>query len=206
MVCSCVVVLFCFDTSQDYDGEGNGNPLQYSSWRILWTEEPGGLQSMGSQRVRHDWAHSTQDYDSVLVGASLVAQLVMNLPAMQETRVWSLGQEDPLEKIPFSRNRGTWRATVHGVAKGQTWLSDWTPHVPLDRLLYRVYTCSKLYQKRLMWPKPCDIVELVVLWGWSMAKCVWHSPKPRGPSIFGSVGQKLYGIEGQRKNLYWEPA
>ena len=23
-------------------------------WRILWTEEPGGLQSMGSQRVRHD--------------------------------------------------------------------------------------------------------------------------------------------------------
>ena len=24
--------------------------------RIPWTEEPGGLQSMGSQRVRHDWA------------------------------------------------------------------------------------------------------------------------------------------------------
>ena len=23
-------------------------------WRIPWTEEPGGLQSMGSQRVRHD--------------------------------------------------------------------------------------------------------------------------------------------------------
>ena len=23
-------------------------------WRILWTEEPGGLQSMESQRVRHD--------------------------------------------------------------------------------------------------------------------------------------------------------
>ena len=24
-------------------------------WRIPWTEEPGGLQSMGLQRVRHDW-------------------------------------------------------------------------------------------------------------------------------------------------------
>ena len=24
------------------------------TWRIPWTEEPGGLQSMGSQRVRHD--------------------------------------------------------------------------------------------------------------------------------------------------------
>ena len=26
------------------------------SWKIPWTEEPGGLQSMGSQRVGHDWA------------------------------------------------------------------------------------------------------------------------------------------------------
>ena len=25
------------------------------AWRIQWTEEPGGLQSTGSQRVRHDW-------------------------------------------------------------------------------------------------------------------------------------------------------
>ena len=35
-------------------GEGNGNPLQYSCWRMLWTEEPGGLHSMGLQRVGHD--------------------------------------------------------------------------------------------------------------------------------------------------------
>ena len=28
-------------------GEGNGNPLQYSCWRIPWTEEPGRLQLMG---------------------------------------------------------------------------------------------------------------------------------------------------------------
>ena len=32
-------------------GEGNGNPL---AWRIPWAEEPGGLQSTGSQRVRCD--------------------------------------------------------------------------------------------------------------------------------------------------------
>ena len=31
-------------------------------------------------------------------GASLVAQMVKNLPAVQETQVQSLGQEDPLEK------------------------------------------------------------------------------------------------------------
>ena len=33
-----------------------------------------------------------------LLGASLVAQMVKHLPAMQETQVQSLGQEDPLEK------------------------------------------------------------------------------------------------------------
>ena len=37
-----------------YPGEGNGNPLQYSCLENSMTEEPGGLQSMGSQRVRHD--------------------------------------------------------------------------------------------------------------------------------------------------------
>ena len=33
---------------------GNGNPLQYSSWRIPWTEELAGLQSVGLHRVGHD--------------------------------------------------------------------------------------------------------------------------------------------------------
>ena len=45
---------------------GREDPLEkeiaiYSStlaWKILWMEEPGRLQSIGSQRVRHDWATS----------------------------------------------------------------------------------------------------------------------------------------------------
>ena len=32
------------------------------AWRIPWTEEPGGLQSVGLQRVRHDWATNTFHY------------------------------------------------------------------------------------------------------------------------------------------------
>ena len=32
---------------KDFVGVGNGNPLQYSCWKISWTEEPHGLQSMG---------------------------------------------------------------------------------------------------------------------------------------------------------------
>ena len=35
-------------------GEDHDNPLQYLSWRIPWTQEPGGLQSVGSHRVGHD--------------------------------------------------------------------------------------------------------------------------------------------------------
>ena len=35
-------------------GGGHGNPLQHSCLRIPGTEEPGGLQSIGSQRVGHD--------------------------------------------------------------------------------------------------------------------------------------------------------
>ena len=39
-------------------GEGNGTP-SIVAWRIPWTEEPGGLQSMGLQRIRHDWVTNT---------------------------------------------------------------------------------------------------------------------------------------------------
>ena len=41
-------------------GQGNGNPLQYSWWKIPWTKEPGGLQFTGLQRVRtrlSDFSH-----------------------------------------------------------------------------------------------------------------------------------------------------
>ena len=68
------------------------------------------------------------------VWASLVAQMVKNPPAMQETRVQSLGQEDPLNKgmatvlqyscLEYPMDRGTWWATVHGVAQSWTWLSN----------------------------------------------------------------------------------
>ena len=34
--------------------EGTATHSSLLAWRIPWTEEPGGLQSMGSQRVGHD--------------------------------------------------------------------------------------------------------------------------------------------------------
>ena len=45
--------------------------------------------------------HTTSKmYNQHLLWASLVAQLVKNLPTMQETQVQSLGQGDPLEPTP----------------------------------------------------------------------------------------------------------
>ena len=38
-------------------GGGNGNHSSILAWRIPWTEESVGLQSVGSQRVRHDWSN-----------------------------------------------------------------------------------------------------------------------------------------------------
>ena len=36
--------------------EGMATHPSILAWRIPWTEEPGGLQSMGSQRTGHSWA------------------------------------------------------------------------------------------------------------------------------------------------------
>ena len=40
-------------------GERNGNPLQHSCWETSWTEKPGGLQTLGLQRVGHNLATKT---------------------------------------------------------------------------------------------------------------------------------------------------
>ena len=67
------------------------------------------------------------------VRASVVAQLVKNLPALWETWVRSLGWEDPLERewqlLQYSclenpMDKGAWRAAVHGVRKSWTRLND----------------------------------------------------------------------------------
>ena len=65
-----------------------------------------------------------------------VGSVVKNPPAKQESQVRSLGQEDPLEKEVATHSsslawgnpmdRRTWQATVHGIAKSRTQLSDFS--------------------------------------------------------------------------------
>ena len=81
------------------------------AWKIPWTEEPGRLQSTGTQRVGHYW-----------VTSSLVAQTVKRLSTIWETGVPSLGREDPLEK--------EWQSTpvlLPGKSQGQRSLVGYSP-------------------------------------------------------------------------------
>ena len=87
------------------------------AWRIPGTEEPGGLPSMGSHRVGHDW--------SDLAAA-----------AVQETWICSLGGEDPLEKemaahfsilvwkTPWTEEPGTLRQSMGSQRVGHNWVTN----------------------------------------------------------------------------------
>ena len=103
--------------------------------------------------------------------ASLVAQMVKNLPEMQETRVPSLDQEDPLEKgmathsnilswwIPMSR--GAWRATVLGVTKSQTQQSTYHLHFSKakqsKRAIFKALLELRCYRKFTLGRRDCGL-------------------------------------------------
>ena len=72
------------------------------SWKIPWTEEPGGLQSTGSLRVEQAWA----------------ASFHFSLSCIGE------GNGNPLQCSCLENHRdgGSWLAAVYGVAQSRTWL------------------------------------------------------------------------------------
>ena len=75
------------------------------AWRIPWTEEPGGLLSMGSHRVEHDWS---------------------NLACMHACI--GEGNGNPLQYFCLENPRGrrAWLATVYGVTQSRTQLKQLT--------------------------------------------------------------------------------
>ena len=76
--------------------------LSFLAWKIPWTEEPGGLQSVGLWRVGHDWATSLSLFTF-----------------MHWRRKW---QPTPVFLPGESQGWGTWWAAVYGVAQSRTWL------------------------------------------------------------------------------------
>ena len=72
------------------------------AWKIPWVEETGRLQSMGSLRVRHDWAISLSLFSF-----------------MHWRRKW---QPTPVFLPAESQGLGTWWAAVYGIAQSRIWL------------------------------------------------------------------------------------
>ena len=108
-------------------GGRNGNPSGILAWRILWTEEPGGLLSIGLRRVRHDWSdlacmHALKKematHSSVLAWRIPGTEEPGGVPSMGSRRVghsWSdLAAAAAREN---SMAGGACWAIVHGVAK-----------------------------------------------------------------------------------------
>ena len=86
---------------------------------------------LGLQRAGHDWMTN-------MSWASLVAQLVKNPPAMQETPVQFLVWEDPLEKGKATCSsilENSMNCIVHGVTKSQTWLTFTSASLAILKLL-----------------------------------------------------------------------
>ena len=94
------------------------------AWRIPWTEEPGRLQSTGSQRVGHDWATS--------------------LSCIGE------GNGNPLQCscLENPRDGGAWWAAVYGVTQSRTrlkWLSSSSSSSMKDFNSFFCMPCSDMY-------------------------------------------------------------
>ena len=70
----------------------------YSSilvWRIPWAEEPGGYSPWSCKSWIQLREQTTTTYHTKV---SLVSQMAKKTPAVQETQVQSMGQEDPLRR------------------------------------------------------------------------------------------------------------
>ena len=70
------------------------------AWRIPWTEETGGLQSMGSQRVRHDWATNTHTHTHTHMGIQWMGSYVRGDGWRKERR--GRERKRDIENFPWS--------------------------------------------------------------------------------------------------------
>ena len=106
------------------------------AWKIPWTEEPGRLQSMGSLRVRHDWA----------ISLSLFTFMHWRRKC----------QTIPCSCLENPRDGWAWWAVVYGVAQSQTRLK----RLSSSNLWYHsVILGSHLTCRRM----PCLLTSLVCI-------------------------------------------
>ena len=85
---------------EDLLEEGMATPSSILAWRIPWTEEPGGLQSMESQRVGHDWAHTQTHRHTPSINSR---DLFSHCSGGWESKIMALPRLTPASSLPGLR-------------------------------------------------------------------------------------------------------
>ena len=114
------------------------------AWRIPGTGEPGGLPSMRSHRVWHDWSN-------LAAAAAVPCSGLSRWPSGKgsaykdgdKMRVWSLGREDPLEEGMVTHSsilawRLPWTEEPDGLQSMGSWIvgHDWATSLSLFTFMY----------------------------------------------------------------------
>ena len=83
------------------------------AWRFPWTEEPGGLQSTGSERVGHNWAEAIKIIDVLTCTLLAAFQAASMIPAsfVGEKRESVVAQSCPTLCDPMDWSLGLWPAS-----------------------------------------------------------------------------------------------
>ena len=157
------------------------------AWKIPWTEEPGRLQSMGSQRVKHDWTISVSLF----------------------TFMHWRGNGNPLLCSCLERDRGAWWATVYRVAQSGTWLKWLSSSSRASCLMGEVWVGLFLHPPpSLKWgdveTSSTNMVSEIAIWRekekWDTR--IQRKARIRGPTPLQGEGAKT---ESKPALLYFQP-
>ena len=122
------------------------------AWKIPWMEEPGGLQSMGSQRVGHDWATS------------------LSLSCIGERN----GNPRQCSCLESPRDGRAWWVAIYGVAQSQTrlkWLSS-SIHTQMYHINFVGWVYFLYVLKEKKYAREVNIFKVIYL---IYGRCGWNS-------------------------------
>ena len=189
------------------------------AWRIPWTEEPGGLQSMGSQRVRHDWASSLHSYliksENMEESCQNKQTTVLNLlwyhwDKISSTKIWNtwpLKKHDTPKVIFYSQCRqcqhsdtGIWSRDAQR-HQGNVWKPS-SAEKFLGRLLLsaQMNTMSLLEEVQRTGPSRSQVC--LTDWRWLQPRIQrWQLTRKKGRESRGEVWTFAKAQGSRKKNL-----